>query len=377
MAFMNNLSTIFGKKNDYLAEYKRFKSSIARNPRDSVLKAQFINFCLLNRFTGQETVEEHITEALELFETIDQREAFNLQCLYLVGKYYQEEKDIRKAYKIYLDAIKHFNRHVGKNPNLKAENADLAYSIALNLMTLQSNPSDPDLTLCFTILRKSYPLHLKSIEFENEMAKPAPDAARLKQLKEEIIKLKEKEAADSAPAPKEKAPLPVITKLEKKAVLETPQPQILTVPAPEPAKEQAPVVKDKPVPAEKVSPVVAKKSPVIDPQPVTKKLSETVKTEVKSASKELTTKKKKESPGIELSPGDGENLDFLKFSPTFEKTTTDTFFMVFKDNSWEGPYTPLQLSSKGFLKPGTWVCRSGSEHVTQAYEVPELLMLFK
>ncbi len=51
--------------------------------------------------------------------------------------------------------------------------------------------------------------------------------------------------------------------------------------------------------------------------------------------------------------------------------------MVYTNNSWEGPFTPLQLSSKGFLKPGTWVCRAGSQHVTQAYEVPDLLLLFK
>ena len=136
------LSSLFGKNSDYSAEYNRFKKAMARNSRDHGLKAQFIKFCLLNRFTKHETMESHIAEALALFETIDHTEAFDLQCHYLVGKYYQEVKDFRKAYQVYLGAIKHFNRYVGKNPDLKSDNVELAFSVALNLMTLQSNPID-------------------------------------------------------------------------------------------------------------------------------------------------------------------------------------------------------------------------------------------
>ena len=105
---------------------------------------------------------------------------FDLQCHYLVGKYYQEAKDNRKAYQVYLNAIKRFNQYVVKNPDLKSENVELAYSVALNLMTLQSSPFDPELEKCFKNIRKSYPLHVKRIEFENEMAKPAPDKVRIR-----------------------------------------------------------------------------------------------------------------------------------------------------------------------------------------------------
>lgn len=400
MDLVSQLSSLFGKENTYAAEYKRFKTAISRNPRDSALKAQFINFCLLNRFMKHEIKEDHITEALQLFETIDQRDAFDLQCQYLVGKYYQEEKDTRKAYRIYLEAIKNFNRHVTKNPSLKAENAELAYSIALNVMTLQSNPVDPELKQCFTILRKSYPLHLKSIELENEMAKPAPDPARIKELKEEIRRLKEDQEVDTEESkPKEQA-APVSKKLSEPVQIAKKEPAVEPSQGAKktPVSEPAQPMKESPV--REPLPVITKlprgesaqaaiETPVSEPIPVAKKSSGSepaqtakesplaAKKEDQVAAKTSSTSKKKDTQTIELSPGDGENLDFLKFSPTIDKTSQDTFFMVYTNNSWEGPFTPLQLSSKGFLKPGTWVCRAGSQHVTQAYEVPDLLLLFK
>jgi tetratricopeptide (TPR) repeat protein len=161
-----------------------------RNSGDYGLKAQFIKFCLLNRFTNTKTIENYIAEALALFETIENDHGFDIQCHYLVGKYYQEDKNYRKAYHIYLNAIKRFNQYVAKHPNLKTENSELAYSISLNLMILQSNPIDPEVEKCFKIIHKSFPLHVKRFEFENEMAKPAPNKERIKQLKEEIRQLK-------------------------------------------------------------------------------------------------------------------------------------------------------------------------------------------
>ncbi len=184
------LSELFGKDSDVSATYKRFKKAMERNSGDYGLKAQFIKFCLLNRFTNTKTIENYIAEALALFETIENSHGFDIQCHYLVGKYYQEDKNYRKAYHIYLNAIKRFNQYVEKHPHLKNENSELAYSIALNLMILQSNPVDPEVEKCFTIIRKSFPLHVKRFEFENEMAKPAPNKERIKQLKEEIRQLK-------------------------------------------------------------------------------------------------------------------------------------------------------------------------------------------
>jgi hypothetical protein len=187
------LSDLFGKDSDVSATYKRFKKAMERNHGDYGLKAQFIKFCLLNRFTNNKSIENYIAEALALFETIENDHGFDIQCHYLVGKYYQEDKNYRKAYQIYLTAIRRFNQYVAKHPNLKNENSELAYSISLNLMILQSNPIDPEVEKCFKIIHKSYALHVKRFEFENEMAKPAPDKARIKQLKEEVRLLKAEE----------------------------------------------------------------------------------------------------------------------------------------------------------------------------------------
>jgi len=187
------LSDLFGKDSDVSATYKRFKKTMERNNGDYGLKTQFIKFCLLNRFTNNKSIENYIAEALALFETIENDHGFDIQCHYLVGKYYQEDKDYRKAYQIYLTAIRRFNQYVAKHPNLKTENSELAYSISLNLMILQSNPIDPEVEKCFKIIHKSYALHVKRFEFENEMAKPAPDKARIKQLKEEVRMLKAEE----------------------------------------------------------------------------------------------------------------------------------------------------------------------------------------
>ena len=59
---MNLISSLFGSKSTYPTEYKKFKKAMAENPRDHGLKAQFIKFCLLNRFTKHETMENHIKE---------------------------------------------------------------------------------------------------------------------------------------------------------------------------------------------------------------------------------------------------------------------------------------------------------------------------
>ncbi len=52
-------------------------------------------------------------------------------------------------------------------------------------------------------------------------------------------------------------------------------------------------------------------------------------------------------------------------------------FMLSQDGNWAGPYTPLQMLSLGNLTPGSWVCPTGSQDVTQASQVAELLPLFE
>jgi hypothetical protein len=311
-------SSLFGKNNDYSTEYKRYKKSLTRNPSDHILRAQFIKFCLLNRFTKHETMETHISDALRLFATIENSDSFDLQCHYLVGKYYQEGKDNRKAYQVYLNGIRRFNQFVGKNPELRSDNAELAYSISLNLMNLQSNPVDPQVEICFKHIRKSYPLHLKSIELENEMAKPAPDPARIKQLAEEVRKLRAEEEKDAPPPEKEK-------------------------------KAESPASK----PAEK--------------EDIFTKLFRVPPLQVEKTSEQKPF----------LMSDEWEKKDSLKLAPATDSADKGSSFMVFRNNDWEGPFTLAQLRSMGRLDSATWVCRVGSQLVTQAYEAPDLHSLIK
>ena len=317
------LSSLFGKSSDYSSEYKRFKKSMERNPGDHGLKAQFVKFCLLNRFTKNETMAAHITEALRLFATIENSDAFDLQCHYLVGKYHQEGKDHRKAYQTYLGAIRRFNQFVGENPDHKSDNAELAYSIALNLMNLQSSPVDPEVEKCFKIIRKSFPLHLKSIELENEMGKPAPDPARIKQLGEEVRKLRAEEDKETSE------------------------------PKPAPAKEKS----AEPPPASKRA----------DEEDIFTKLFR-----VPPLGLEKTT-----DPKPLLLSEEWEKKDSLKLTPVVQSSENGSAFMVFRNNEWEGPFTLAQLRSMGRLDPATWVCRVGSQLVTQAYEAPDLHRLIQ
>ena len=311
-------SSLFGKSSDYMTGYKRFKKALERNPGDQGLKFQFIKFCLMNRFTQNESLESHITEALNLFGTLGQSDLFDIQAYYLVGKYHQEARDNRKAYQVYLNAIRKFNDYVVKNPDHKSDNAEMAYSIALNLMALQLVPSDPELERCFKLIHKSYPLHVKRFEFENEMAKPAPDKLKAKQLVEEIKKLKaeaEKEVP-AAPVVKEEAAPAAVKPPEKEDIFT----KLFRVPPPDPNK-----------------------LPMDIPRP---KLS--------------------------LDKDDGD--EFLKLSPVSD---TPHSYMIFKNNEWDGPYTPAQLRGQGKLDPEVWVCRVGSQLVSQAHEVSDLHSLIQ
>lgn len=342
MGFIDQLSSLVGKKSDYEVEYKRYKKGMERNPSDTGLKTQFIKFCLLNRFTQQDVGSEHIAEALKLFETLQNNETLDLQCHYLVGKYYQEEKDSRKAYQVYLNAIRRFNQLVVKNPDLKAENAELAYSVALNLMNLQWNPVAPEVEVCFKIIRKSFPLHLKRVEFEQEMAKPAPDKFRVKQLADEIRKLKaEEEKEQETPAAK--------------------TPKAGEVPAEKPTQATSTTN-----PAQ-TSPSQPKGK---EPKGIFSKLF----SELSPASIGLGGM---EAPGSQTKSDNGDSKESFKLAVPAEAAHNGSAFMVFHDDHWEGPYTVSQLRTMGFLRHATWVCRDGSQQVMQAYEVSDLQPLFQ
>lgn len=52
-------------------------------------------------------------------------------------------------------------------------------------------------------------------------------------------------------------------------------------------------------------------------------------------------------------------------------------FMAYREGQWVGPYTPAQFLSMGLLTPASWVCAPGSQQVSRASDMPELLPLFQ
>lgn len=54
-----------------------------------------------------------------------------------------------------------------------------------------------------------------------------------------------------------------------------------------------------------------------------------------------------------------------------------TGFMAYQNNQWAGPYSPSQLLTMGFMTPTSWVCPAGSQQVSRAADLPELLPLFQ
>ena len=72
-----------------------------------------------------------------------------------------------------------------------------------------------------------------------------------------------------------------------------------------------------------------------------------------------------------------ENLDTLKLSLYSNPIKEASAFMVYQEDQWVGPFSSSLLKEKGILKRDTWVCREGSQHVTQAYEVPDLAQLIQ
>jgi tetratricopeptide (TPR) repeat protein len=348
--------SLFGKTSNQAAEYKRFKKALEKNPGDLGLKDQFVKFCLLNRFTNQEGDEDHIAEALDLFALIQNREPFDLQCHYLVGKYYQEERDFRKAYGVYLEAIKRFNYFAQNSPTFRADNSELAYSVALNLMALQSDPVDPHVEVCFKIIRKSFPLHQKSAELDAEMAKPAPNKMRIRKLSDEIKKLRDEEEKEAQAETAKRAELAQ----QPASVEQLPQ-----------GSESAQAQEPSPEP----TPAVSQPAPSAGPQ--LKGLFSKLFNELSPESMGLSGLSAEEMKKVQVVPAKGEKTDHLNLPPMAEKSTPGSSFLAFHDNKWEGPFTPAELGAKGFLKTNTWVCRKGSQQVIQAYEVPDLQPVLK
>jgi len=174
----------------YSSEYKKFQKALERNPDDHALRAQFAKFCLNSHFTLEGVPEGHVAEALAHYDEIVNSDHFDLALYYLVGRYFQDKDDL-KAQKVYLAGILHFNRYIEHNPGLKSDHVEIAYALALNYVTLQYGQTHPEMEKFFKTIRKSYPLHNKRVELENELRKPKPDPERIKQVAQELKDLKE------------------------------------------------------------------------------------------------------------------------------------------------------------------------------------------
>jgi len=154
------------------------------------------------------------------------------------------------------------------------------------------------------------------------MAKPAPDPVRIHQLTEEVRRLKAEEDKETLAATKEKENAK--------------------------ASKEAPLNSSVSKPTEKED-IFTKLFRVPSP-----------------FSKEWVNQTPK------ITALQDEKDDFFKLSPVSESSDQGSSFMVFRNNDWEGPFNLSQLRSMGPLNPTTWVCRVGSQLVTQAYETPDL-----
>ncbi len=136
-------------------EFKKFKDAVSRNPNDHYLRARFAKFCLNHYFNHKNTAQLHVVEAVNQFENIDHSEVLDLEVFYLMGKYYQDQ-DNEKAAQVYLKGIKKYNEFAAKNYALRHESVEMAFSIALNLLSLEKNQADPELEKFFKIVRQTY-----------------------------------------------------------------------------------------------------------------------------------------------------------------------------------------------------------------------------
>lgn len=169
------------------SEFKNFKKTLRRNPGDHDLRARFTKYCLHHHSVSQDG--PHGAEAAAQFEILNQTDVFDPEIYYLMGKFFQGA-DKRKARQVYHAGITRFNRYIEKNPGLRNDFMEITLAVALNLLTLQAGPFDQELERFFKCIRKSYPIHVKRVELESEIEKPDPDSEIVRQLKQEILKLK-------------------------------------------------------------------------------------------------------------------------------------------------------------------------------------------
>jgi hypothetical protein len=136
-------------------EFKKFKDAVRRNPNDQLLRVRFAKYCLNHYFSNKYTSNIHVVEAVNQFENIDHSDILDLEVFYLMGKYYQGQ-DNKKAIDIYQKGIKRYNEFINQNAELRHDYVEMAFSIALNLLHLESNHADPELEKFFKSIRRTY-----------------------------------------------------------------------------------------------------------------------------------------------------------------------------------------------------------------------------
>jgi hypothetical protein len=137
-----------------LVELRKFKQALRRNPQDHYLRARFTKFCLNNYFQDSSS-KIHVVEAVNQFENIIHAEVLDLEVFYLMGKFYQGN-DNKKAIEVYKGGIKRYNDFVAKSIEFRHEQVEMAFAIALNLLSLEANHVDPELEKFFKTLRRTY-----------------------------------------------------------------------------------------------------------------------------------------------------------------------------------------------------------------------------
>lgn len=157
MSFLVNIATPFVnflKKLVNGVEFKKFKDAVRRNPHDHVLRARFAKYCLKSHFQGSPS-DTYAVEAVNQFENIAHSDVLDLEVFYLMGKYYQG-LDNKKAISIYQTGIKRYNDFLSKSLELRHDYVEMAFTIALNLLALESNHADPELEKFFKTVRRTY-----------------------------------------------------------------------------------------------------------------------------------------------------------------------------------------------------------------------------
>jgi len=180
MGFLYNIASPFLnllKKIVHGLEFRKFKEAVHRNPQDHHLRARFAKYCLKTYFQGTSS-KVHVVEAVNQFENIVHSDVLDLEVFYLMGKYYQGQ-DNHKASEIYRKGIKRYNDFVSKSIEFRHDYVETAFTIALNLLALESNVADPELEKFFKNIRRTY---LKQF-LENKVefsAEPLGDSEKLR-----------------------------------------------------------------------------------------------------------------------------------------------------------------------------------------------------